>query len=138
MPTNSRGSALKPSKKNPDGKERFDLKKCKDCGKQFTVQIGTIFEGSHVALHLWLQAIYLMTSSKKGISSHQLHRTLGITVKSAWFMSHRIREAMRSDGSVDFGSNGVVVEIDETFTGNDWAGGKAKAVQVRSWPSSQA
>ncbi len=116
-----KGVRTKPSKKNPDGKERFGLKKCKDCGKQFTVWIGTIFEGSHVALHLWLQAIYLITSSKKGISSHQLHRTLGITVKSAWFMSHRIREAMRSDGSVDFGSNGGVVEIDETFTGNDRA-----------------
>ena len=70
-------------------------------------------------MHLWLQAIYLMTSSKKGISSHQLHRTLGITVKSAWFMSHRVREAMRNDGSVDFGAGGGVVEVDETFIGND-------------------
>ena len=60
-----------------------------------------------------------MTSSKKGISSHQLSRTLGITVKSAWFMSHRIREAMRDDGSVDFGSGGGVVEVDETFIGRD-------------------
>ena len=91
----------------------------KDCGKQFTVRIGTIFEDSPIGMHLWLQAIYLMTSSKKGISSHQLHRTLGITVKSAWFMSHRIREAMRDDGSVDFGASGGVVEVDETFIGND-------------------
>ena len=60
-----------------------------------------------------------MTSSKKGISSHQLHRTLGITVKSAWFLSHRIREAMRNDNSVDFGSGGGVVEVDETFIGHD-------------------
>ena len=66
-----------------------------------------------------MQAIYLMTSSKKGISSHQLHRTLGITVKSAWFMSHRIREAMRTNGSVDFGAGGGEVEVDETFIGHD-------------------
>ena len=114
-----RGVRSKPSKKRPDGKERHGLKKCKDCGKQFTVRAGTIFEGSHIELHLWLQAIYLMTSSKKGISSHQLHRTLGITVKSAWFMSHRVREAMRNDGSVDFGAGGGVVEVDETFIGRD-------------------
>ena len=76
------GVRSKPSKKRPEGKERHGLKKCRDCGKQFTVRIGTIFEDSHIDLHLWLQAIYLMTSSKKGISSHQLHRTLGITVKS--------------------------------------------------------
>ena len=113
------GVRSKPSKKHPKGKERHGLKKCKDCGKQFTVRIGTIFEDSHIDLHLWLQAIYLMTSSKKGISSHQLHRTLGITVKSAWFMSHRIREAMRNDGNVDFGAGGGVVEVDETFIGHD-------------------
>ena len=114
-----KGVRSKPSNKNPEGKERHGLKKCKDCGKQFTVRIGTIFEDSHIELHLWLQAIYLMTSSKEGISSHQLHRTLGITVKSAWFMSHRIREAMRNDGSVDFGAGGGVVEVDETFIGHD-------------------
>ena len=99
-----KGVRSKPSKKHPEGKVRHGLKKCKSCGKQFTVRIGTIFEDSHIELHLWLQAIYLMTSGKKGISSHQLSRTLGITVKSAWFMSHRIREAMRSDGEVEFGS----------------------------------
>ena len=114
-----KGVRSKPSKKNPEGKERHGLKKCKDCGKQFTVRIGTIFEDSHIALHLWLQAIYLMTSSKKGISSNQLHRTLGITLKSAWFLSHRVREAMRNDGSVDFGAGGGVVEVDETFIGHD-------------------
>ena len=114
-----KGVRTKPSKRNPKGKERYGLKKCRDCGKQFTVRIGTIFEDSHIGLHLWLQAIYLMTSSKKGISSHQLHRTLGITVKSAWFMSHRIREAIRNDGSLDFGAGGGVVEVDETFVGHD-------------------
>ena len=114
-----KGVRSKPSKKNPDGKLRHGLRKCKDCGKQFTVRLRTIFEDSHIDLHLWLQAIFLMTSSKKGISSHQLSRMLGITVKSAWFMSHRIREAMRSDGTVDFGSGGGVVEVDETFIGRD-------------------
>ncbi len=113
------GVRSKPSKKHPKGKERHGLKKCKDCGKQFTIRNGTIFEESHIELNLWLQAIYLMTSSKKGISSHQLARTIGITVKSAWFMSHRIREAMRNDGSVDFGAGGGVVEVDETFIGHD-------------------
>lgn len=113
-----KGVRSKASKKNPEGVERHGLKKCKDCGKQFTVRMGTIFESSHVKLNLWLQAIYLMTSSKKGISSHQLHRTLGVTVKTAWFMSHRIREAMRSDNSADFGSGGGTVEVDETFIGH--------------------
>jgi transposase-like protein len=72
---------------------RIGTYKCYVCRKPFTVKVGTIFESSHVPLHLWLQAIFLMCSSKKGISSNQLHRTLGITLKSAWFMSHRIREA---------------------------------------------
>jgi transposase-like protein len=114
------GVRSKPSAKNPEGVERHGLKKCKDCGKQFTVRMGTIFESSHVKLNLWLQAIYLMTSSKKGISSHQLHRTLGVTVKTAWFMSHRIREAMRDDGNVDFGAGGGTVEVDETFIGTQF------------------
>lgn len=114
-----KGVRSKPSKKNPEGIERHGLKKCAECRKQFTVRIGTIFEESHIPLHKWLQAIYLMTSSKKGISAHQLHRVLEITYKSAWFMAHRIREAMRNDNSVDFGSGGGVVEVDETFIGND-------------------
>ena len=114
-----KGVRSKPSRKHPEGKVRHGLKKCKACGRQFTVRIGTIFEDSHIELHLWLQGIYLTTSGKKGISSHQLSRTLGITVKSAWFMSHRIREAMRSDGEVEFGTGGGEVEIDETFLGND-------------------
>ena len=114
-----KGVRSKKSKKCPEGKLRHGLKKCKACGKQFTVRIGTIFEDSHIDLHLWLQAIHLMTSSKKGISSNQLHRVLGITLKSAWFLSHRIREAMRDDSTVDFGAGGGVVEVDETFIGKD-------------------
>jgi transposase-like protein len=74
---------------------RLGTYKCYQCRKPFTVKVGTIFEASHVAMHLWLQAIFLMSSSKKGVSSNQLHRTLGVTLKTAWFMSHRIREAMR-------------------------------------------
>jgi transposase-like protein len=96
---------------------RPGLWKCYACRKPFTVKIGTIFEASHVPMNLWLQAIYLMCASKKGISSNQLHRTLGVTLKTAWFMSHRIREAMRDDGGVNFGAGGGTVEVDETFIG---------------------
>jgi transposase-like protein len=97
---------------------RLGLYKCYACRKQFRVTVGTIFEKSHVPLHLWLQAFYLLAGSKKGISSNQLHRTLGVTLKTAWFMSHRIREAMRV-GSLKppMGSGGGIVEIDETIYG---------------------
>lgn len=113
------GVRTKPSKKNPEGKERHGLWKCRECRKQFTVRKGTIFEESHIEMFKWLQAIHLMVSSKKGISAHQLHRVLEITHKSAWFMAHRIREAMRNDNSVDFGAGGGVVEVDETFIGKE-------------------
>lgn len=111
------GLRTKPSKKNPEGIERHGLYKCAACRSQFTVRIGTIFEESKLPLHKWLQAIHLLCSSKKGISSHQLARTLEITVKSAWFLSHRIREAMRSDEFGPMGGDGGIVEIDETYTG---------------------
>jgi len=96
---------------------RIGLYKCYQCRKQFTVKVGTVFEDSHVPMNLWLQAMYLLCSSKKGISSNQLHRTLGVTLKTAWFMSHRIREAMRVVGVEPMGGAGEIVEIDETFTG---------------------
>ena len=96
---------------------RIGTYKCYHCRKPFTVKVGTIFESSHIPLRLWLQAIFLLSSSKKGISSNQLHRTLGVTLKSAWFMSHRIREAMRSGGLGPMGGSGGIVEIDETFIG---------------------
>ncbi|MEZ5872400.1 MAG: IS1595 family transposase [Nitratireductor sp.] len=96
---------------------RIGTYKCYDCRKPFTVKIGTIFEASHVKMHLWLQAIFLMASSKKGISSNQLHRTLGVTLKTAWFMSHRIREAMRQGGLGPLGGEGQIVEADETYMG---------------------
>jgi transposase-like protein len=96
---------------------RKGLHKCYACRKQFTVRQGTLFESSHLPLHVWLQAIYLIAGSKKGISSHQLARTLGLTVKSAWFLSHRIREAMREGGLAAFGEGGGAVEVDETYIG---------------------
>ena len=96
---------------------RKGLYKCYQCRKPFTVRMGTIFESSHVALHIWLQAMYLIAGSKKGISSNQLHRTLGVTLKTAWFMSHRIREAMRDGGFDMLGGEGGVVEVDETYLG---------------------
>lgn len=120
------GVRSKASKKNPEGKERHGLWKCRECRGQFTVRKGTIFEESHIALHLWLQAIHLMVSSKKGISSHQLHRVLGITYKSAWFLSHRIRECMRDGELAPFGGNGGAVEVDETFIGKEPGVTKAK------------
>jgi transposase-like protein len=96
---------------------RIGLYKCYQCRKQFTVKVGTVFEDSHVPMNLWLQAMYLLCSSKKGISSNQLSRTLGVTLKTAWFMAHRIREAMRVVGVTPMGGAGEVVEVDETFIG---------------------
>lgn len=96
---------------------RAGLWRCGHCKRQFTVKIGTVFESAHIKLHQMLQAVYLLTSSKKGFSAHQLHRTLGITYKSAWFLAHRIREAMRSGDLAPFGSTGGMVEVDETFIG---------------------
>ncbi len=99
---------------------RIGTYKCKDCRKPFTVKVGTIFKDSHIPLRMWLQAIALLAASKKGISSNQLHRMLGVTLKSAWFMSHRIREAMRSGSlATPMGGAGDIVEIDETYIGNN-------------------
>jgi transposase-like protein len=108
-----------PVQANKDKKVRDGLYHCNDCNGQFTVTVGTIFEGSKVPLHKWLMATYMMASSKKGVSSKQLERSLGVTYKTAWFMSHRIREAMKSDDTAAFGSTGGAVEVDETFIGND-------------------
>jgi transposase-like protein len=96
---------------------RAGLWNCRACRKPFTVRMGTIFESSHVPLHIWLKAIYLICSSKKGISTRQIQRTFGGSMKTAWFLGHRIREAMSDDGSVDIGGGGGAIEIDETFLG---------------------
>jgi transposase-like protein len=93
---------------------RIGVYKCYACRKPFTVKVGTIFESSHVKLHIWLQAMFLLCSSKKGMSTHQLHRTFGVTLKTAWFMTHRIREAMREGKlSGGMGGEGKFVEADE-------------------------
>jgi transposase-like protein len=96
---------------------RMGLKRCLDCKKQFTVTVGTVFERSHVPLNLWLQAAHLLCSSKKGMSSHQIHRILGVTYKTAWFMTMRLREAMREGHFPMLGGDRKAVEVDETYVG---------------------
>ncbi len=98
-------------------KTRVGLRKCSDCRKQFTVRVGTVFESSHIPLHKELQAVYLMCASKKGVSAHQVHRILEVTYKTAWFLCHRIREALRTGELAPMGGNGSIVEVDETFIG---------------------
>jgi transposase-like protein len=113
---------------------RPGLLKCKDCRSQFSVTVGTVFERSKIGLHLWVYASHLMASSKKGISAHQLHRMLGVTYKTAWFMEHRLREAMKPTHTVDtpkMGSGGGVVEADETYFGTKT--GVKKRAKARGW-----
>jgi transposase-like protein len=109
--------------------KRAGLYRCaeKDCRKDFTVTMKTVMERSHIALHKWLQGFYLLASSKKGFSAHQLHRSLGITYRSAWFMWHRVREAMRAGGLAPMGGDGSIVEVDETFIGRKEGVPKARA-----------
>lgn len=107
------------NKRLEGAKHRPGLFQCGDCRKQFTVTVGTVFERSKVPLSKWMLATHLMASSKKSISAHQLHRSIGVTYKTAWFMFHRIREAMRTDAPVSFGSGGGTVEVDETFIGRE-------------------
>jgi transposase-like protein len=118
-------------------KTRVGLRKCSDCRKQFTVRVGTVFESAHIPLHKALQAVYLMCSSKKGVSAHQVHRILGVTYKTAWFLCHRIREALRSGEFAPMGGNGSIVEADETYIGRKNAvltlverGGSARSFHV--------
>jgi transposase-like protein len=96
---------------------RPGLRYCNECKGQFTATVGTVFERSKIPLTKWWLAMHLIGSSKKGISSHQLHRMLGISYKSTWFMMHRIREAMRIGGLAPMGGDGSTVEADETFIG---------------------
>lgn len=106
---------------------------CRPCRKKFTVTVGSIFERSHIPIHKWLLAFRLMASSKKGMSAHQLHRSLDITYKSAWFMAHRIREAMRPTDAGGLGGQNKVVEVDETYVG-----GKAKNRAFKPAPKKEA
>lgn len=117
-----KGSYKIKSRPNSKNKVRHGLHKCKDCRKPFTVKVGTVFEGSRIPLRDWLYVAHQMNASKKGVSAHQIHRELDITYKSAWFMCHRIREAMtlpplarRLRGEV---------EADETYIGGRRKGGK--------------
>jgi transposase-like protein len=100
---------------------RKGVLKCHKCRKQFSVTVGTIFERSHIPLNKWLAAIFVLCSSKKGMSAHQLHRMLGVTYKSAWFMAHRIRHAMSDVHSVKLQG---IIEADETYIGGKRRGGK--------------
>jgi transposase-like protein len=121
------GQKTRASKKHPEGALIHGLWKCYHCRGKFTVRKGTVFEASHLKLHQWFQAAYLLCSSKKGCSSNQLSRTLGCTLKTAWFASHRIREAMREGAlAVPFGADGTAVEADETFIG------KKKGIPTRA------
>lgn len=121
----------KPESKKPG---RKGLYKCKYCRKQFTVTVGTIFEDSHIPLNKWLLGIYLLCSSKKGMSAHQLHRMLGITYKAAWFMCHRIRYAMQQPAALEKMSG--IVEIDETYVGGKRRKGEWKKGGFEGGPHS--
>lgn len=109
-------SKIKP---NPEKRVRMGLHKCGACGKQFTVKVGTVFEHARIPLNKMLQAVHLMVASKKGVSAHQLHRILEVNYRTAWFLEHRIREAMRSGELAPMGGAGSIVEIDETFIGRE-------------------
>jgi transposase-like protein len=102
---------------NSKAKVRDGLYQCKDCREQFTVTVGTVMERSKIPLNKWVAAMYLMSAGKKGTSAHQLHRTLGITYQSAWFLAHRIREAMKPKHKGPMGGEGKIVEADETYYG---------------------
>src|SRR5450755_1614085 len=104
---------------------------CGDCRTQFSVTVGTVFERSKVPLHKWLLANHLLCASKKGMSSKQLERMLGVTYKTAWFMTHRIREAMRPTDGAPFGQGGSGVEVDETFIGKSGTPPSAKGTGYR-------
>src|SRR6266852_531463 len=106
---------------------RPGLYQCAECREQFTVTVKTVFERSKIPLTKWLAALFLLTASKKGVSAHQIHRSLDISYKSAWFMMHRLREALRSGGLAPLGGTGKTVEADETFIGRLEGQPKAKA-----------
>ena len=108
---------------------RKGLWKCKDCREQFTVTVGTVFERSKIPLNIWLQAVHFLCSSKKGMSAHQLHRTLGVQYKTAWFMAHRIRKAMEERTHTPMGGPGGIVEADETYWGTSAVGKRNKQVR---------
>jgi transposase-like protein len=118
-------------------KHRPGLLKCKDCREQFSVTVGTVFERSKIPLTKWLLATHLLCSSKKGISSHQISRTLDVTYKTAWFMTHRIREAMKPAGTAPIGGEGKTVEADETYLAKSSKTRKPKGLPLNAKPAPQ-
>jgi transposase-like protein len=110
-------SRIYPIAANLARKIRAGLYECQDCHGQFTVRTRSVMESSHVTLTKWALAYRLMASAKKGISAHQLHRSIGVTYKTAWFMAHRIREAMRDISGEKIGGSGTITEADETYIG---------------------
>jgi len=114
-----------PSNANFQSKHRPGLYQCNECREQFTVTVKTVFERSKVPLSKWLAALFLLTASKKGVSAHQVHRSLAVSYKTAWFMMHRLREALRNGDFFPFGQGGGEVEADETFIG------RVKGTKVR-------
>lgn len=105
------------TKAHPEGALRKGVVQCNDCRQQYTVTVGTVFESSKVPLHKWLYVNHVLCSSKKGTSAHQIARNIGVSYKTAWFMMHRIREAMKDTHSGPMGGFGETIEADETFVG---------------------
>ena len=114
------------TKAHPEGKLRAGVVQCNDCRQQYTVTVGTVFESSKVPLHKWLYVNHVLCSSKKGTSAHQIARNIGVSYKTAWFMMHRIREAMKSTDTGPIGPKGSVVEADETYVGGKASNRKSK------------
>jgi transposase-like protein len=113
-------------------KHRAGAYQCNACREQFTVTVGTVFERSKLPLCKWLAALFMMTASKKGVSAHQIHRSLGISYKSAWFMCHRLREAMRPANYPEpLGGKFKIVEVDETFVGGKAGNRKSRKVRIK-------
>src|ERR1700684_2730661 len=110
---------------------RPGLYQCASCREQFTVTVKTVFERSKVPLSKWLAALFMMTASKKGVSAHQIHRSLGISYKTAWFLCHRLREAMRTGGLAPMGGISGIIESDETYIGTVQGEGGREAARTR-------
>lgn len=114
------------TKAHPEGAIRNGVVQCNDCRQQYTVTVGTVFESSKVGLHKWLYVNHVLCSSKKGTSAHQIARNIGVSYKTAWFMMHRIREAMKSTDTGPIGPKGSVIEADETYVGGKTKNRNAK------------
>lgn len=120
------------TKAHPEGAVRNGVIQCNDCRQQYTVTVGTVFESSKVPLHKWLYVNHVLCSSKKGTSAHQIARNIGVSYKTAWFMMHRIREAMKETHSGPMGGYGETIEADETYVGGKVKNRSNKQRRVRS------